>query len=376
MKFSRTCLITLLWALPSVLAAQVKAPIVVATNTTIRVMASNLSSGNNQRYETAGLDILKGLKPDVVAMQEFNYVSTNGLGTNSTSALREMIDRAFGTNFVYFRQSGSGITIPNGVISRFPIIASGVWDDVQVSDREFVWAQLDIPGTNDLYVVSVHLHSGGGPSSRSIEASNLKNLIQSNFPTNSFVIVAGDFNTDSRAETNTMPIFKTFLSDDHIPTDAVSGGDPDTNQSRQKPYDYVLPSFVLSSNQVPTIIASHSFANGLVFDSRVYTPLTDVVPVQFGDSTATNMQHMGVVKDFRISYTVTNFVDVIAPRLTLVATNILRWSGQTNVTYTVQASTNLPGWFNLGTASSSSTNFTFTNSTLDGGEAFYRVVYP
>jgi len=53
-------------------------PVVIQTNVTVRVMASNLSSGNNQRYESAGLDILKGLKPDVVAMQEFNYAARTG----------------------------------------------------------------------------------------------------------------------------------------------------------------------------------------------------------------------------------------------------------------------------------------------------------
>jgi len=35
-----------------------------------------------------------------------------------------------------------------------------------------------------------------------------------------------------------------------------------------------------------------------VFDSRVYTPLSDVAPVLSTDSAATNMQHMAVVRDF------------------------------------------------------------------------------
>src|SRR5262249_50065867 len=41
--------------------------------------------------------------------------------------------------------------------------------------------------------------------------------------------------------------------------------------------------------------------NGLVFDSAVYTPLSDVSPVTSGDSHVTGMQHMAVVKDFVIS---------------------------------------------------------------------------
>ena len=99
-----------------------QAPVVVETNATVRIMAANLTSGNNQRYETPGLNIFKGLKPDVVAVQEFNYASTSGAGINTSAAFREMLDRAFGTNFVYFREAVGGYTIPNGVISRWPIL--------------------------------------------------------------------------------------------------------------------------------------------------------------------------------------------------------------------------------------------------------------
>ena len=355
------CLGAIISIAPATALAQ--APVVVATNRTIRVLASNLSSGNNQRYETPGLNILKGLKPDVVAMQEFNYASTSGNGVNTAAAIREMVDDAFGTNFFYVRETGK--SIPNGVISRFPILASGVWDDPQLTDRDFIWAQLDLPGTNDLYVVSVHLHSSGGSSSRSIEATVLTNMIQTTFPANAFIVLAGDLNTDSRSEA-ALSKLTSLLSDAPIPTDAVSGGDPDTNQGRSKPYEYVLPSYSLASNRVATVIGSRTFPNGLVFDSRVYTPLSEVSPVQQTDSSAFQMQHMGVVKDFRIDYTVTNFVTVPPPMLVLNSTNVLRWQGLSNVTYSVQASTNLPAFSTIGTASSPTTQLTFTNQT--GGD--------
>ena len=53
--------------------------------------------------------------------------------------------------------TGSG-DIPNGIISRYPIVASGSWVDTVQSqpNRGFAWAQIALPGTNDLYVVSVH----------------------------------------------------------------------------------------------------------------------------------------------------------------------------------------------------------------------------
>src|SRR3954463_13378108 len=85
------------------------------SNLTLRVMSANLN-GNIQNYQPFALRIFQGLKPDVVAIQEFNYNSTNGLGNNTPAAFREMLDTAFGTNFTYMRETGS-YNIPNGVIS-------------------------------------------------------------------------------------------------------------------------------------------------------------------------------------------------------------------------------------------------------------------
>ena len=98
--------------------AQTSAPVVVSTSLTFRVMAANLND-NSQTYEPYALRIFQGLKPDVVAIQEFNYLS------NSDADLRAMLNANFGTNFVYYRESGSGYSIPNGIISRWPIAQSG-----------------------------------------------------------------------------------------------------------------------------------------------------------------------------------------------------------------------------------------------------------
>jgi hypothetical protein len=46
------------------------------------------------------------------------------------------------------------------------------------------------------------------------------------------------------------------------------------------------------------VIGAASFFGGLVFDSRVYTPLADVAPILLGDSAVSGMQHMPVVRDF------------------------------------------------------------------------------
>jgi PKD repeat protein/endonuclease/exonuclease/phosphatase family metal-dependent hydrolase len=255
------------------------------SNAVVRVMAANLN-GDSQSLGPSQLNILKGLKADIVAMQEFLY------SDNSPSALRQMIDATFGTNYVYYREPG--YTLPNGIISRYPIVASGSWDDPDVSNRGFAWAQVDLPGTNDLYIVSVHLLTTSA-TVRSDEATNLKALIQANFPSNAWIIVAGDFNTDSRSEA-AVSTFKTFLSDNPIPTDTT--GNPNTNLPRNKPYDYVLPSFAMTNTLTPVVFPSHTFSNGLVFVSFSYTPLSDVPPVVAMDSS--NCQHMAVIKDFLI----------------------------------------------------------------------------
>ncbi len=46
------------------------------------------------------------------------------------------------------------------------------------------------------------------------------------------------------------------------------------------------------------IIGGSTFTNGLVVDTRVYTPISEIAPAMAADSGANQMQHMAVVKDF------------------------------------------------------------------------------
>jgi hypothetical protein len=124
-------------------------------------------------------------------------------------------------------------------------------------------------------------------------------LIQANFPSNAWIIVAGDMNTDSRTEA-AITTFSAVVSDTPIPTDAVSGGNSDISINRDHPHDYVLESYSMTNAITPAVFPSNTVPNGLVFDSRVYIPLSDVPPVQIGDSGADGMQHMAVVKDFLV----------------------------------------------------------------------------
>lgn len=252
---------------------------------TCRIMAANLTSGNYQAYEAPGIRIFQGLQPDIVGIQEFNYRS----GT-----LRQLVDTAFGTGFWYYVEPG-GQSIPNGIVSRWPIIASGEWNDPYVADRDFAWATIDVPGPRKLHVVSVHLWSSGGASGRNNEAIILTNRIRSTFPAGDFIVLAGDLNTDTRTEA-AVTTLKTILLDARVPVD--KNNNDKTNEPRSKPYDYVLPNALLHSNHVPVVIDGRAYTNGLVFDSAVWHDATLPAPILPGDSHVSGMQHMPVVKDF------------------------------------------------------------------------------
>lgn len=338
-------------------------PVVQATNSPVRIMAANLT-GNSQRYEPFATRIFQGLKPDIVAIQEFN------VGNNTAAEVRQFVDAAFGPDFHYFQETGA--QIPNGIISRWPFRAFGQWTDPQVSNRDFVWAQLNIPGPDDLYVVSVHLHSGGGPVSRKLEADSLKARVAASFRPGAYVVIAGDFNFDTRTEA-AMTVFKTFLVDDPVPVDGR--GDPDTNNGRSKPYDYVLTSANWRTNLIPTQLGASSpvFPSGLVFDSRVYSPLSAVAPVQSADSG--NAQHMAVVKDFSVRHSVTNFIELAATKLEWSGTE-LRWNSPGGINWRIELSTNFSQWTTIGTAPSAGTGGTFRPAGDLPQPALLRVVYP
>ena len=51
---------------------------------------------------------------------------------------------------------------------------------------------------------------------------------------------------------------------------------------------------------VPVKVAGQEFPRGLVFDTRVFEPLEMLPRAQKGDSGVPFMQHMAVVRDFRL----------------------------------------------------------------------------
>ena len=253
----------------------------------LRIVASNLTSGNFQAYELPGRHLLAALAPDVALMQEWN------VGTNTPAELRSFVDTVFGPSFTYARESAA--QIPNGVISRYPIVASGVWDDPQVTNREFVWARIDVPGTRDLWAVSVHLLTSSA-GVRATEAAALRAYVAASVPDGDLLVIGGDFNTADRGEAALTQLAGTVVVTGPYPAD--QNGNGFTNAGRTKPYDWVLTDPDLTALGTPLVIGASTYPSGLVLDTRVYTPLAEIPPAELSDSAAPGMQHMGVARDF------------------------------------------------------------------------------
>jgi endonuclease/exonuclease/phosphatase family metal-dependent hydrolase len=255
--------------------------------TPLRIMAANTTSGNNQSYDPGdGARMFEGLAPDVVLIQEFN------VGANTDVAVRSFVDATFGPSFAVFREQGA---LPNGVISRYPIADSGSWTDPRVANRGFAWAKIAVPGPHPLWAVSLHLLTTS-VANRAGEATALVSVIQATVPAADYLVVGGDLNTGTRAETCISSLTQVVTTAPPYPDDGH--GNANTSGTRSKPHDWVMPDADLLALRVPTRIGAQAFPNGLVFDSRVYSPLSDVPPVQASDSAASNMQHMPVVEDF------------------------------------------------------------------------------
>lgn len=254
----------------------------------VRVAAANLTSGNNQSYEAPGQRILQGLQPDVVLIQEFNT------GDNSTGATDAFVLSTFGPGFSWYRESGDE-AIPNGIVSRWPIVEAGQWNDPLVNDRDFAWARIDLPGDMDLWAVSLHLLTSS-PAERDAEAAILSDFIDAIVPPEDYLVVGGDLNTDDRTEPAITTLGAHVVAAGPYPVD--QNGNGNTNRNRNRPYDWVLADADLHALHTILEIGVSAYPQGLVFDSRVYTPLTDVAPVQPEDSDADNMQHMAVVRDY------------------------------------------------------------------------------
>lgn len=257
----------------------------------ITIMAANITSGNKQSYDPGhGVRIFQGLKPDIALIQEVNYES------NRPSDYEQFKNNAFGFDYeICVPQPGN--QIPNGIVSIFPIKECGYWNDPHISNRDFVYAKIDIPGQHDLLAVSVHFKTKPRRQAKR-QATALNEYIKEHFDfDNDYLIIGGDFNSP-KLNDSALNVLKQYVDISKPAKD--KNGKSGTNASRSKPYDHVLPGKKLTQLEVPLEIGDNKYDSGIVFDSRVYSPLSDVSPVKSGDSGVSGMQHMAVMKEFKL----------------------------------------------------------------------------
>jgi endonuclease/exonuclease/phosphatase family metal-dependent hydrolase len=259
---------------------------------TLRIMNGNLTSGTQQAYEQPGIDIFAGAHPEVAMVQEFN------VGGNTTAELQGFVTAAFGSDAHWFRESSAAFQIPNGIVSHHPIIASGSFSDPKVSNRGFAWAEIQLPSGKHLWAYSLHLLTSSA-SNRDAEAAALVADIQAQVPGGDYIAIGGDFNTATRTEACVTTLSAIAVTSGPYPVDNL--GNDDTSTNRNEPHDWVIVSPGLDARKTPVVIGGDSFPNGLVIDTRVYTPIADLAPAVAGDSGASGMQHMAVVRDFSLS---------------------------------------------------------------------------
>ncbi len=269
----------------------------------IRIVAGNITSGNKQSYDPGhGIRIFQALKPDIALVQEMNYKN------NSDSDYKNFAQQIVGTNC--YAIDDADYQIPNGVVSKYPITSHGYWKDPKINNRALMWAVVDIPGDTDIFAVSVHLHTKpttDQTTAAKVIVDEIAKVKEKN-PGKYYYVVGGDFNGPTAVSSDGFGKNNTFYVGGPHPVD--ENGDEETNANGSNQYDFVLADYPLHEFQVPVVYYSNEdstktkcYENGLVFDTRVYSQsvLDEYFsPAETGDSGASQMQHMAVVKDFLI----------------------------------------------------------------------------
>jgi len=349
--------------------------VLVQDDDAMTIMTANLTGGTNIvdgtfAYTESAERIIRRLRPDVLAIQEWKF-------TNASA--RAFVDSVLGTNYHFYIEPESDPNpIPNGVISRWPITASNQWTDSFVGARDYVHVTVDIPGARNLQVISIHLKAGpSDAATRESEARELTNFIAAaSFPTNDYMVIAGDLNLTNRTETAFVVITQR-VTDAHQSAD--QDGDLNTNLGRTSPYDYVLPNHVLDNEHLAINVGGFTYADGMVFDSEQFED--HLLPAKVNDSYEVNRTHMAVMKLFSIS---TAAIPPIVTTTIASSTNSTYAASGGNVTsdgggtvtnrgvvWSTSATPTVPGSQSTNGTGTGSFSSTLTNLT-PGATYFYR----
>jgi autotransporter-associated beta strand protein len=274
------------------------------TIATANLVSGTTTVGGSTAYDDPGQRLLKALLPDIVAIQEW-------VVTNSVAAF---VEDNFGAEYDYYIEpEGDANPIPNGIISRWPILAEGQWLDYDVGSRDFVWATIDLPGAKNLNLVNVHLKAGNTPTDvaeREAQTRALTNYIaNAGFDAGDYLAIAGDLNQSNRTDEAVLTILGNLVSDAKQPT--TKSGSKNTNPSDSRPYDFVLPDAALEVQHVGMSYNGTSFPDGFIFDSREWGD--HQYPALGSDSEALNLTHRPVLKVFTLA-------EIVAPPASLTAT--------------------------------------------------------
>lgn len=339
------------------------------------VMSANLTAGTNivdgtYTYDETAQRIIRRLRPDVLAIQEWKF-------TNASA--RAFVDSVLGTNYYYYIEPESDPNpIPNGVISRWPITVSNQWTDTFVGARDHVQVTIDIPGPRDLHVVSTHLKAGtSDAATRLDQVRELTNYIATAaFPTNDYLVVAGDLNLTNRTET-TFVVLTQVVTDARQPADTE--GNVNSSLGKTSPFDHVLPNNVLNNVHLTNRMAGFAFTNGMIFDTAQFDD--HLLPALVEDSYPTNRAHHAVLKLFNLS------TAAVPPTVTTTiasATNLTTATSGGNVTsdggasvtnrgvvWSTSPGPTVPGLQTTNGTGTGSFSSTLTNLT-PGGTYYYK----
>lgn len=264
--------------------------------TRVRVVAANVASGRSLRYEEAGLRILEALQGDIYLLQRFR------VGGDDEGSVRELARRVLGGKGYFYREPEDALgASPSAILSRYPILESGEWRDVEVSDRDYVWALIDVPGRRHLLAISLNFKAGDlieDRRRRRREATRLVRMLRISRAARHWLLLGGSIHNRSRDEEALEELASVVVTEGPWPADGA--GDEGTTVDRQGAQDWILADEDLDGREAAVVIEEQRFPGGLVFDSRRFRPLRSVRPVRSGDSAVAGLTHLPVIRDFML----------------------------------------------------------------------------